>query len=346
MLSALIKKITLIYKKPKIFVQADKNWCQKNKIINYRIQGLPLFSLISNFPIIRTICNRIFYDWFIAKNKIDLIIFGGGSTLKYNKVIKNFYNIILKCKKYNKDLKVVGCGVSIGPFSNNKSIIQFNKLKRFVDYWWVRDSRSSKLLTNKDRKKNYFTAPDLAFLYYRKIKNLSIKKKKSSTKNVLICLRSKMYEKKQKELLYKLFNILGSDKKKYNVIFVNFCTFKKTSDTIFARKIISELELKKNISFKFVDYNENIIRIFSIFKKADIIFAVRYHAVICSMLFGKIPYIFSYDSKVDDLIKDNEIKNKHLWSNLTYKNLNMLKNNYNTSKKYKDVSDSLKKIFN
>ena len=91
MLSALIKKITLIYKKPKIFVQADKNWCQKNKIINYRLQGLPLFSLISNFPIIRTICNRIFYDWFIAKNKIDLIIFGGGSTLKYNKVIKNFY---------------------------------------------------------------------------------------------------------------------------------------------------------------------------------------------------------------------------------------------------------------
>ena len=347
MLAALIEKLILIYKKPKIFVQADKKWCKKNKIINYKLEGLPFFSLVSKFPLVRTIIFRLFYDWFIAKNKIDLIILGGGSTLKYHKVISNYHNIVLRCRTYNHNLKVIGCGVSIGPFLNNKSKKEFIKFNKVVDNWWVRDTRSNQLLNKLSITKNNFLGPDLAFLYFAKTKNLLLKKKNNKVKTIVVCLRSKVHENKQKKLLEELFNFLCLNKKKYQVIFLNFCTYHKTSDSFFSRNMISELSLKKNISIKVIDYKDNIIKIFKIFKKADIIFAVRYHAVICSLLFKKTPFVFSYDQKVDDLLKDRMINKYYLWKNLKFDNkLSLEKINYNNYKQYTNATNSLIKILN
>jgi len=292
-----------------------KVWADKKLMPSYsgilnvepNIKSIPKLDLIMNIPLIRRYITSLFLYPMFFRN-IDALIIGGGKLFVSTIGCKNFLKLIGLARRRNPGLRVVGYGLSVGPFNSDSHRDAFKTLADNIDYLLLRDVRSyetvCKLVADKSKVMH---AADPA-LYYGKLYPHDSEKTRSPCRSGVlgISLRrgfeSKSFLTSIVSLAQKWMNRDSSNR----IVFFNFCTLKSTkhNDAPLSRQVVEMFSLSYRNRISTVSYSGDL-RVFSDeFSSCEYVIAVRLHAAVMSYVFNTPFVLISYDEKCTDFANE------------------------------------------
>jgi polysaccharide pyruvyl transferase WcaK-like protein len=239
----------------------------------------------------------------------DCFISAGGST--FSKHTKNSLRDIAMFTKnnLNKDLKIGGIGVSIGPFKSiedEKNVIRYLK---GMDFLAVRDNKSFQFVSSINLPYHPIEAFDLAALlpdvYENEVSNLY----KIDSKKIIgisVCNYEQYVDgdklKEEKRNKYVL-DLLLSLPKDQNIIyrFFIFNGHPVVGDKVLTDNFVSKLQ-GRNIEV--IPYLNNVKKAWDKVKECDLMISTRLHASIFAC-YAKVPFfLIEYHEKCSDFLDD------------------------------------------
>lgn len=284
---------------------------------------------INLFPMI---CER-------AKN-VDCLIIIGGSIFSQNDDWKNDDRFTLKKIIGKKPSFIVGC--NFGP--GDSEFYEYYKqwFKKFDDICF-RDNNSYNQFND---LKNARKADDIILIDKKRFSIPILRKRKSVGFSIIDISRKKEIA-KYKDDYYRFLRkaIIYYQQKNYKINLFSFC--KNEGDLEAINELLNYLPNKNNINI--IEYDNNINKFISQWKKTTYIIGTRFHATILALKYNQkfIPIIYS--DKTSNYLKDLDPKIRYYemrdlkrvkMKNLNYNYINKV---YNSKIHFLKIDEYLKK---
>lgn len=212
----------------------------------------------------------------------DVIIFGGGSVFGQYASYKQRNLTIFLAKLLNK--KVYALGISVGPFKDNSQKNDFLKLLKKIDKIWIRDKKSEAYLI--EQKVPYIQAGDIVFSLRNELGTKSTEKKL-----LVVAIHDEKYIKDS------ICSINKHIQNKGKVIVLSLDE-ESVAISMLMKELYSDSE---NVSFMF--YNNNLIEVINVFKKAEFVITSKLHGAIISYILNIPFYLYTYQEKCTEFLK-------------------------------------------
>ncbi|PIC67983.1 hypothetical protein CSV78_04105 [Sporosarcina sp. P16a] len=293
---------------------ANKYWGSSPEVIGSKVKGINADFKVTKFEGLYSgngILNKLYrmQVMLAAFIKNDNIILAGGSTISSDTSIR-----MRRFQGQLMDLglaKMSAIGVSIGPFSSEKDIIEAKNLLNKFEYISVRDQNSYNTLKELNIQTPFILGRDIAGI----IPSISSEKKIVNNSKILgvsICNYesytggSLKQENERNQAIISAIKRIGL-KNKENII-VRVCvlnTHSELGDIAISNKLLKELN-KQGIETQRVIYEDDPLQMWEEIVSCDVFFSVRLHGAITAFL-GEVPFVLvEYHEKCTSFLNDIE----------------------------------------
>lgn len=233
-----------------------------------------------------------FFQNGIASLWCDEYILAGGSNLSYNSSYRQ-RSIPVICKKYFKNIKINGLGLSLGPFNSENETKKYHKLVRNFDYLLVRDNASYREASKNFTDCNIELSFDLAVLGIDKLTNKITKKEGVG---ISLC-HGISYD----EIKLIADKIISSDLGA-KIFVLNY--HESIGDKEMSEKLAVYFKSQGYLKFEIISAGEHTVEdIWNQIGSCEIFFSVRLHGAITAYCHN-VPFIlYEYQKKCKDYLE-------------------------------------------
>lgn len=233
-------------------------------------------------------------------SECDYFILGGGGLFNDLNWQADLIWTTQVREAFKKNKPVIMYGQSVGPLGDLSKFL-VRRIFSKAAFIGVRDEDSSTELKKLGITKEIVVTPDLAFRL-----PVDVNQASATPPIIIISLRQieSLNEKFIKE--FAAFCNWLIEEKKYNLKFIDFQSGPEGDDNLHENIIV---HIKHRDKITHIHPTINADKLLEHFQKADFVFAMRMHAVICAMKTNKPFLAISYSRKIDSLIKDSNLEN-------------------------------------
>lgn len=291
---------------------ADEYWKEHELIfISPPVKGLDANYIVPNwFPKnIYSSLNLIgklsrMYFFILAMLRSGAILNAGGSTISSTSSFSKFKIQILMKKLFNK--KIMGIGLSIGPFTSVNDEKRAKDLIQQFDILSVRDKKSCEFISNLQLNTNTSCSTDLAAIIS---KNHNFDKISKSKDIVGVSLMQFDNDKKDshgniidvKKSMLQILEFVKNHNKLVRVFILN--THPVNGDTKISEEFIDMLK-KSNIQYEKISLDIGTLEVWKKIAECSMMISYRLHGAITAYLSNVPFYLFEYHQKCTDFLND------------------------------------------
>lgn len=232
---------------------------------------------------------------FILAKRSDIILNIGGSLFiegNEGHLHKSFRDTL---GKYKKPIYLIGC--NFGPYKTEEFYLYMKNVFSTYQQITFRDQYSYQLFKDMPNTKY---ADDLLFSLYNPRIQTSEKSVAISVLDLSWREYLKVHTDKYEAWILEITRFYLE--KKYKVILISFC--EEEGDLKAIQRILRKID-SRDKSLEIVNYTGNINDVLEVFKKSEIIYATRFHAMVFGLAYNKKVIPIIYSNKIKNVLEDN-----------------------------------------
>lgn len=277
------------------------------------VWGNRFFNLTLRLPGVRAaLFRKLHIPAFLTRDGLDLLIIGGGSILKDRTTITLYRDMVRQLKARNPAARVLGFGLSVGPFSDPRAEASCQQILAAFDAICVREARSEALVKALSPDTPVHRHADPAFHQFRRPATAPAAGNGNGKTHLGLMLRSGAHEAEQAHLLDWLARL---DPARYRFSFISFCAFHKDNDAAFARTLQARLQAFEH---RITDYDGDLDRLAAKIAGCDMVLSVRLHGMIHALCLDKPVMYLPYHAKLDDIAAHVGLPSTHRLDSETF----------------------------
>ena len=248
------------------------------------------------------------YFFILAMFKSKAILNAGGSTISSSSSFSKFKIQILMKKFFKK--KIMGIGLSIGPFISKYDEDRAIQLIHKFDFLTVRDKRSCKFVSRIESNKEISCSTDLVAIIAKKYNFDKVTKRAN-----VIGVSLMQFDDNHKDAngtpidveksILKILEYAREHESIVRVFILN--THPINGDTKISEKFILMLKQSK-IQYERISMDIGTLEVWEKISECSMMFTYRLHGAITAYLSNVPFYLFEYHQKCTDFLQDIEYK--------------------------------------